>query len=101
MRLYVSCRFHPTERIYLRFQTQPSSRAQVPISFSVVCPQGFTAEYSNTEVIAEVGAAPLVGAGLGALLVFLDPVVGIVAGIAGLLGARAIDQKAVEDFNQS
>lgn len=100
MRLYVPCQFHPNERVYLKFVQPPTTRAQIPHMFSVTCPQGLTGHYTNKAVIAEEGATPLVAAGIGALLVFLDPVVGIVASIVALVrGAK--EQRSVEDFNRS
>ena len=101
MRFYVKCKIHQTEKIYLKFDKEPQSRANVPLSFTATCPSGIQQLFTNQEVIAEVGIEPIAGAILGGLLFFIDPVLGLIGLFGGLIGVNANEQQKVDNFNGS
>jgi hypothetical protein len=105
MRFYVHCKQHPQERIYLRFAgREPQQRIEVPLHFfRAQC--NITNEfnhYTTGDVFAEEGAQlPLTGAGLGALLFFINPISGIIGTIIGLFGGQSTEEDRVRRFNSS
>ncbi len=103
MRLYVDCKTHSAEKIYLKFSPpQPKTRQEVMESFWVECPQTHQPSmYSRWDVKAETGPEFLAGAIVGALLFLLDPVVGIVGAVGGALGVHASEDQKVNTFNKS
>ena len=104
MRFYVICKFHQDsqERIYVTFEREPQTRAQVPPFFNLTCPiLKASNPYLASDVKAEVGAAPIGGAALGALLFLIDPLLGLAGVLIGALGANATEQEKVNAFNES
>ena len=105
MRLYVMCKKHPQEKIYLSFTgEQPQSRGQINLPiFSVECPSTRRFyNYARDEVVAEEGAAlPLTGAALGALLFLINPISGMIGTLVGAAGGRASEVDKVKRFNES
>lgn len=105
MKLFTYCQFHPREKIFVDYTRwlgkEPSTRSEVPFSFTLVCPQGFRATYTNHQLQAEVGLAPLGGAVLGGLLFLIDPVLGIIGAIGGAVAGASSDQAKVDKFNRS
>ena len=105
MRLYVICKEHPHEKIYLRWPGgNPQYRNDISLpSFCIKCPT--TEEdnlYTASDVIAEEGAQlPAVGAGLGALLFFINPISGLIGTIIGIVGGRLSEEEKVKQFNKS
>ena len=101
MRFYVMCRTHPNEKIYIKFEQEPQTRAEVPTYFSATCSSGIQHQYINTEVIAEIGADKIGIAGLLTIAAFLiDPIFGIV-GILGSTTYGAMEKSKVDKFNNS
>lgn len=101
MRYFVQCRTHPEERVYITFkpEQQPPDRSQVAAQFWLKCNLGALNIYRREEVFAEPGPTWLVGAAVGALMFFLDPIVGIAAAIGGAVGVRATEEAAAQRFN--
>lgn len=101
MRYFVWCKVHPQEKIYINFQNQPKTRADIPPSFTLKCPRGSTSLYSNRDVQAEIGGTAIAGALLGALLFVVDPVLGILGAITGGAIGGSAEKQAVDNFNKS
>lgn len=105
MRLYVNCREHPQERIYIQFPgREPQEKRDIPLPlFCARC--SITENYSSytsSDVMAEEGAQlPVLGAGLGALLFFINPIAGAFGTILGLAGGKRSEEEKVGRFNQS
>ena len=99
MRYFVGCHSHPGERVYITFKPEPPDRANVPEQFWLRCNQGAQNLYRREEVFAEPGPAWLVGAAIGALMFFLDPIVGVIAAIGGAAGVRATEEATAQRFN--
>jgi hypothetical protein len=101
MRFYVICRIHPNEKIYIKFEPEPQTRAEIPIYFSATCPIGIQNKYTNSEVIAEIGAEKIGLAALVTIGAFLiDPVLGILS-ILGSTAYGASEKSKVDKFNNS
>lgn len=103
MRYYVNCHRHVGEKIYINFQHhEPAIRAEIHPLFQLTCPQGFLDNYSNREVIAEVGLAPIGAAtGVGLLLSVFDPILGLLGGFLGFLGVKKAEENKEINFNNS
>ena len=104
MRFYVICKIHQheQERIYVVFQSEPATRGQLPMFFTVACPSTkIPINYTPADVIAEVGAAPIGGAIIGGLLFLVDPLLGIIGLIAGAAGVNNAEQQRCNIFNNS
>lgn len=101
MRYFVWCKVHPEEKIYINFQKQPQTRAEIPQVFSLKCPRGVTSSYSNRDVQAEMGGTAIAGALLGALLFVVDPVLGIIGALTGGAIGGSAEKQAVDKFNKS
>ncbi len=101
MRFYVICRAHPNEKTYIKFEREPQTRAEVPTYFSATCSGGIQNHYTNTEVIAEIGAGEI---GIATLVTigafFLDPILGILS-ILGSTAYGASEKSKVDKFNNS
>ena len=102
MKYYVYCREHPQEKIYIDFGKEISTKDEIPYPcFSLKCPTSNNAfTYNANDVMAEIGTA-LGGALVGALLFLIDPVLGLVGTVMGLLGKTKIEQDKVIKFNNS
>lgn len=102
MRYYVNCHRHIGEKIYIKFEREPSNRSEIPPLFQLSCPQGVLDNYSNREIIAEVGLAPIgIATGIGLLLSLADPFIGLIGGILGLLGVKKTEEEKEKAFNNS
>ena len=104
MRYFVKCRVHRDEKVYLRLEDNPDTRADLDFaSFNVACPRsGSISLYSTSEIIAEPGVElPLLGTAVGALLFVFTPVAGLIGSIAGLFGGTDREKRRVEGFNKS
>ena len=101
MRFYVICKSSPQERIYVSFEKAPVMRADIPNNFSLKCKNGQTANYSNKDVIAEIGIEPLVGGIIGGLLFLIDPLIGLIGTIIGAGGTGVNEVNKVNKFNNS
>lgn len=102
MKYYVFCKEHPEEKIYINFGKEIATKNDVPFScFSLTCPtNNLSHTYNINNVKAEEGFA-LGGAFIGALLFLVDPVLGLIGAIAGLLGMAKNEHDKVEKFNNS
>lgn len=102
MRHYVRCHSHTDEKIYVRFEQEPATREQIPEWFFADCTRTQQRDtYSRKEVTAEIGPSFIAGAvAVAALLVLVDPIVGIISAIGGALGLQN-EQKKIDTFNQS
>ena len=99
MRFYVMCGIHPNEKVYVRFQTEPHSRQEVPAFFQVTCSNGYTGTYSNWQVMAEPGFP--IGLLVGAALFLIDPLLGILGGALGGALSNADEQQKADRFNRN
>ena len=105
MRLYVNCKDHPRERIYIQFRgKEPQYRGDIPFPvFLVTC--SITEKdslYTLNEVHAEEGAQlPIVGAGLGVLLFFINPISELIRTVIGLMRDQVSEEEKVKQFNKS
>ena len=71
------------------------------LSFTLSCPTtNHRYVYNANEVQAEAGIA-LGGALVGGLLFLIDPVLGLIGSIAGLIGMTKKEQDRVRKFNSS
>ena len=102
MRFYVTCKYHPQERIYVTFQQEPVTRARVPRVFTLKCPSmpNLATSYFPNDVYAEVGP-PIGGALVGALLFLVDPLLGLAGMIIGATIHGQSEQDRVRNFNNS
>ncbi|MCL4498323.1 MAG: hypothetical protein M1412_01860 [Deltaproteobacteria bacterium] len=102
MKFFVYCHPHRGEKIYINFQPEPSSRAEIPQTFQLTCPQGTTDTYSNNEVNAEIGLEPIGGgAAIGLGFSLIDPILGLILGVLGLLGIKQKQEEKKNQFNNS
>ena len=99
MRFYVMCSAHQNEKIYVRFQTEPHSRQEVPAFFRVTCPSSYTGTYSNWQVMAEPGFP--IGLLVGAALFLIDPLLGLIGAAAGGALSNADEQRRADQFNRN
>ncbi|MHB1645908.1 MAG: hypothetical protein ACYCSW_05290 [bacterium] len=102
MKYYVFCKEHSQEKIYIDFGKEISTKDEIPYScFSLKCPTTNNSyNYNANEVMAEAGTA-LGGALVGALLFLIDPVLGLIGSVAGLLSKTKIEDDKVLKFNNS
>jgi hypothetical protein len=101
MRFYVHCKSNPQELIYVSFENKPVTRQDIPVNFSLKCRNGQIANYTNRDVFAEIGTEPLVGGLLGGLFFLIDPLIGLGAAIAALVGTGIKEADKVKKFNES
>ncbi|MCL4428062.1 MAG: hypothetical protein M1276_03605 [Deltaproteobacteria bacterium] len=102
MKFFVYCHQHPEEKIYINFQPEPSSRTEIPPVFPLTCLQGITGNYTNGEVIAEIGLEPIgVGAAVGLGFSLIDPILGLILGVLGLVGIKQKLEEKKNQFNDS
>lgn len=99
MRFYVMCGYHSNEKVYVRFQTEPHSRQEVPAFFQVTCPNGYIGTYSNWQVMAEPGFP--IGMLVGAVLFLIDPLLGLIGAAAGGALSNADEQRRADQFNRN
>ena len=103
MKYYVFCKEHPQEKIYIDFNNvEISVKDDVPYPcFTLSCPTtNHRNVYNANEVQAEAGIV-LGGALVGGLLFLIDPVLGLIGSIAGLIGMTKKEQDRVRKFNSS
>ena len=102
MKYFVYCKEHHDEKIYINFGKEVKTKNELTYEcFSLICPTSKTTYlYNINEVKAEVGPA-FGGALVGALLFIIDPVLGLIGSITGLLGMAKIEQEKVNKFNNS
>lgn len=102
MKFFTYCHTHPEEKIYINFQPEPSTRAEIPSLLQLTCPQGITDKYTNKEVRAEVGLEPLGGgAAIGLGFSLIDPMLGLILGFLGLIGIKQKLEEKEKQFNNS
>lgn len=102
MKFFVYCHTHKEEKIYINFQPEPSSRAEIPPTFQLTCLQGTPDTYHREEVNAEIGLEPIGGgAAIGLGFSLIDPALGLILGILGLIGIKQKLEEKKNRFNNS
>jgi hypothetical protein len=104
MQFFVYCKHpsHPQLKVYVRFEKEPQTKSEIPFwTFQMTCIEGHTYIYSKGDVHAEVGLEPIGGAILGGLLVFLDPIVGVLGAAGGYAAVLEAERTKVRKFEES
>lgn len=91
------CSSHQNEKVYVKFKQEPRSRQDVPALFQVTCHSGYTGTYSRSQVMAEPGFP--IGVLVGTILFLIDPLLGLIGGVAGGALSNADDQRRANQFN--